>query len=113
MGEEILLEGLGVAPSVLETIATLAAEGVDGVEAVSTRPVAGLVGKPSSRGVSVEADADGALAVDVHITVRYGKPLRHVAEDVKSAIADAMRAQTGQEVGSVDVFIDSIVFSEQ
>jgi len=63
--------------------------------------------------VSVETDADGALAVDVHVVVRYGKPLRQVAEDVKSSIADAMRAQTGQEVGSVDVFIDSIVFPEQ
>jgi uncharacterized alkaline shock family protein YloU len=49
----------------------------------------------------------------VHVVVRYGKPLRQVAEDVKSSIADAMRAQTGQEVGSVDVFIDSIVFPEQ
>lgn len=113
MGEEILLKGLGVAPSVLETIATIAAEGVEGVESVSVRPVVGLVGKSSSRGVSVETDADGSLVVDVHVVVRYGKPLRRVAEDVKSAIADAMRAQTGQEVGSVDVFIDGIVFPEQ
>ncbi|MCX8006873.1 MAG: transcription antitermination factor NusB [Coriobacteriia bacterium] len=113
MGEEIVLEGLGVAPSVLETIATLAAEGVEGVEAVLTRPVAGLVAKTASRGVSVEIGDDGALAVQVHLEVRYGRPLRQVAEDVKAAIADAMRAQTGHEVGSVDVYIDGIVFPEQ
>lgn len=113
MGEEILLEGLGVAPSVLETIATLAAESVDGVEAVIARPVAGLVGKVPTRGVCVEVGGDGSLAVQVHIQVRYGRPLRQVAEEVKSAIADAMRAQTGHEVGTVDVFIDSIVFPEQ
>ncbi|MBC7267009.1 MAG: Asp23/Gls24 family envelope stress response protein [Coriobacteriia bacterium] len=113
MGEEILLEGLGVAPSVLETIATLAAEGVEGVAAVSSRPVAGLVGKQSSRGVCVEVGDGGALSVAVHVTVLYGKPLRQVAEDVKAAIADAMRAQTGHEVGAVDVFIDGIVFPEQ
>lgn len=113
MGEEILLEGLGVAPSVLETIATLAAESVDGVEAVLARPVAGLVAKGSARGVTVEVGEDGALAVQVHVQMKYGRPLRKVAEDVKAAIADAMRAQTGHEVGSVDVFIDGIVFPEQ
>lgn len=112
MGEEILLEGLGVAPSVLETIATLAAEGVEGVEAVASRSVGGLVGKGPARGVTVDVGDDDGLAVDVHVAVRYGKPLRQVAEEVKSAIADAMRAQTGHEVGSVDVYIDSIVFPE-
>ena len=37
MSDEIRLEGLGVAPGVLDTIVTVAAEGVEGV-AASARP---------------------------------------------------------------------------
>lgn len=113
MSDEIMLEGLGVAPGVLETIATLAAEQVEGVVDVLTRGVAGLVQKSPGRGIVVSIGEDGTFAVQLHVSVRYGIPLRTVASDVQRAVSDALLSQTGQQVSSVDVFIDSIVFPEQ
>jgi uncharacterized alkaline shock family protein YloU len=113
MSDEIMLEGLGVAPGVLETIATLATEQVDGVAAVPGKGVAGLVQKGSARPVSVCVGDDGALSAQVHISAYFGTPLRGVAGAVQGAVADALLTQTGHRVSSVDVFIDSIAFPEQ
>lgn len=113
MSEEIQLEGLGIAPGVLETITTLAADHVDGVVDVLTKGVAGLVQKGSGRGIVVSIGDDGSLSVQIHVSVRYGTPLHAVATEIQHAVSDALRSQTGQQVATVDVFIDAIVFSEQ
>ena len=113
MSDEIMLEGLGVAPGVLETIATLAAEKVDGVADVSGRGVAGLVQKGAGRGIAVAVGDDKALSVQLHLSVKYGIPLRTIATDVQRTVSDALLTQTGQKVSAVDVFIDSIIFPEQ
>lgn len=111
MSDEIRLEGLGVAPGVLETIAALATQGVDGVVSIpGTQGLAGLVSKSGSRGVAVSVIEDGSLHVVLHITVEYGTPLRDVATAVQHAVGDALFTQTGQQVSAVDVFIDDIQF---
>ena len=113
MSDEIMLEGLGVAPGVLDTIATLAAEQVEGVVAVLTRGVAGLVQKGPGRGIAVTVCDDKTFSVQIHISVKYGTPLRTVATAVQRSVSDALLSQTAQQVSAVDVFIDSIVFPEQ
>ncbi|MDZ4166238.1 MAG: Asp23/Gls24 family envelope stress response protein [Coriobacteriia bacterium] len=115
MSEEITLDGIGIAPGVLETIATVAAQGVDGVAEVSCGPggLAGLVQKGSTRGVCVEVGGEGSLVATVRIQASYGRPLREVARDVQRAVVDALLTHTGQSIASVDVFVDGVVFPEQ
>ena len=115
MTEEITLDGIGVAPGVLETIAQVSAESVDGVAAIvaSSAGLPGLVPKGAARGVIVEVGEDGALAASLHISATYGRPLREVATDVQRAVTDALLTHTGQTVASVDVFVDGVVFPEQ
>jgi len=114
MPESIQLEGLDVAPGVLETIAVLAAHDVDGVMCVpGVAGLAGLVQKGGGRGVSVTLDEDGTLRVILHLTMSYGAPLRDVASAVQRAVADALLTQTGQHVSAVDVFVDDVQFVEQ
>lgn len=115
MSEEITLEGIGVAPGVLETIALVAAQEVDGVAGVlgTTGGLAGLVQKSASRGVAVEVGEDGSLVVAVRISAVYGRPLREIAGDVQRAVTDALLTHTGQKVTSVDVYVDGVVFPEQ
>lgn len=114
MSEEIRLDDVGVAPGVLETIASLAAESVDGVVALtSNQGLAGLVQKGGpAKSVVVNAGDGGELRVTAHLRVRYGAPLRDIARAVQRAIADALTSQTGQSVTCVDVFIDDIVFTD-
>jgi len=116
MSDEIKLEGLGVAPGVLDTIVTVAVESVDGVAAVGASGLAGLVQKGARKGparaVDVCADEAGDLTVTVHVQVLYGHKLKDVATEIQNAVADAVASQVGVEVAGVDVYIDGIVFAE-
>jgi uncharacterized alkaline shock family protein YloU len=116
MSDEIRLEGLGVAPAVLDTIVTLATESVEGVSSVGAPGLAGLVQKGarkgSSRAVDVTIDEDGALTVTIHVQVVYGSKLKVVANAIQVAVSDAITSQVGVTVAAVDVFVDGIVFVE-
>lgn len=115
MSEEIRLEDIGVAPGVLETIVTVAIEGVEGVADVTSAQggLAGLVQKGPSRGVCVDLAEDGSLKVSVHVSAKYGRPLREIAAEVQRVVTDALLTHTGQAVSAVDVYIDAVVFPEQ
>jgi uncharacterized alkaline shock family protein YloU len=110
MSEEIRLEGLGIAPGVLDSIVHEAAQTVDGVVSVGGGGVAGLVGKPG--GVEVEVSEEGVLSVAVHVTLSYGEPLQGVAREVQTAVAEALESMIGRAVGSVDVYVDGVSFEE-
>lgn len=116
MSEEIRLEGLGVAPGVLDTIVTIASEAVSGVATVGASGIAGLVQKGARKGVGravdVTVDEASRLTVCVHIQVEYGQNLREVAGGVQSAVTDALVSQVGVEVAAVDVYVDGLVFAE-
>jgi uncharacterized alkaline shock family protein YloU len=111
MTDELRLDGIGVAPGVLDTIVTLAAEGVEGVARVETGALGGLVHK-TGKALAVAVDEAGAMAVGLHLTLRYGQPLHEVAKHVQRAVAEALTSQTGQPVTSVDVYVDAIVFEQ-
>jgi uncharacterized alkaline shock family protein YloU len=107
-------EGLDVAQGVLETIVTLAAQAVDGVACVDGTGLAGLMQKAGvSKPVDVAVGDENGFAVTVHLTVGHGRPLRTIAADVQTAVADALVSQTGMAVSSVDVWIDSIEFPSE
>ena len=116
MSDEIRLEGLGVAPAVLDTIVTLATESVDGIAGVGAPGLAGLVQKGVRKGTSRAVDVclgeNGALTITVHVQVVYGCKLKVVANAVQAAVADAVTSQVGVPVEAVDVFVDGIVFAE-
>ena len=116
MSDEIRFEGLGVAPGVLDTIVTMAAEGVEGVAAVGASGLAGLVQKGvrkgAARAVDVCVDEAGAIGATIHIQVLYGHKLKDVAKAVQNSVADAVSSQVGATVAGVDVYVDGIVFAE-
>jgi uncharacterized alkaline shock family protein YloU len=116
MSDEIRLEGLGVAPGVLDTIVSMAAEGVDGVASIGAQGLAGLVqkgvAKGASRAVDVSVAEDGGISATIHIQVLYGHKLKDVANAVQHSVADAVSSQVGVEVAGVDVYVDGIVFAE-
>lgn len=108
------LDGLEVAPGVLERIVALAGQDVEGVVCTDASGIAGLMhkaGKPKP--IEVGLSADGAFEVTMHLSVEYGRPLRSVAADVQRAVAEALHSQTGRPVGSVDICIDAITFPSE
>ncbi len=116
MSEEIRLEGLGVAPGVLDTIVTVATESVQGVAGVGAPGIAGLVQKGtrkgSARAVDVCVTEDSSLSVAVHVQVIHGFRLQEVAAEIQQAVTEALSSQVGLVVTGVDVYVDSLVFPE-
>jgi len=112
--KEISVDGVVIAPNVLETIVTLAAKDVEGVAAIGASPAAGLMGvissKPVAPGVEFDNNEAGKLVVGVHIDVVYGYVLPEVAARVRSVVAEALETQLNTTVGAVDVYIDGIRF---
>lgn len=114
---ELNLEGMAIAPGVVETIVSIAVREVEGVAAVGSTATKGnlrsmLGGKPSTQGIELEVDGGSKLKIAAHIDVYFGQVLPEVADRVRSAIADAVASQVGAEVSSVDVYIDGIQFAE-
>ncbi len=108
---ELRLEGLDVAPGVLETIVMLAAQDVEGVACVESTGLAGLMHKAGrAKPVEVAPGEGDAFAVTVHLAVEYGRPLRGVAAEVQRSVADALLSQTGRGVSAIDVYVDGVAF---
>ena len=112
---DLNIDGMAIAPGVVETIVSLAAREVDGVACVGDPTTSGLrsllAGKPSTEGVEVEVGESDELAVSIRLFAESGHVLPVLAADVRQAIADAVNTQVGATVGSVDVYIDGIQFN--
>lgn len=113
---ELNIEGMAIAPGVVETIVTIAVREVEGVAAVGSAATKGslrsvLSGK-AGQAIELNVNDEGKLEVAVHIDVYFGQTLPELAERVRKAVADAVASQVGTEVASVDVYVDGLQFSE-
>lgn len=110
------MDGLGLAPGVMETIVAIAAKDVDGVASVSASSFTGLrsrfAAKSAGQGIDVSMNENESVDISVHVDVFYGKPIPQVAAAVRQGVADAVVTQVGFNVGSVDVYVDGIHFAE-
>ncbi len=113
---DLNIDGMVIAPGVVETIISLAVRDVDGVISVGDPTTSGIMsilggGKPSTQGIEVETDENDALHVSLRLCVESGYVLPDLATAVRQAVADAINTQVGAKVGSVDIYIDGIQFS--
>ena len=114
-------DGMTIAPGVVETIVAMAAAEVEGVAGVGTAGALAQImatfnaGKSiPTQGVSVSVDEGGQkMSVELTIQAFYGRKLVEVAAAVRTAVADALRAQIGVEVAAVDIYVDSLLFEEK
>ena len=113
---DLNIDGMAIAPGVVETIISLAARDVAGVVSVGDPTTSGIMsligGRPSTQGVEVEADDNGDLLVSIRLHVKSGQILPDLAANVRQAISDAVNTQVGAKVASVDVYIDGIQFGD-
>ncbi|MBQ9690953.1 MAG: Asp23/Gls24 family envelope stress response protein [Eggerthellaceae bacterium] len=115
MGAELHVEGLGLAPGVLETIISLAAKEVEGVSSVGSSSLQSLrsrfTGEKKTQAVDVAMNDEDGIVVAVHLNVFYGFVIPEVADGVRVSVAHAISDQIGFDVASVDVFVDGIDFA--
>ena len=113
---ELNIDGAAIAPGVVETIVSLAAQSVEGVTCIGDPTTSGIRsiigGKPSTQGIEIDTDEVGDLHVSLRLYVSSGQVLPDLAANVRKSIADAISSQLGLKVGSVDIYIDGIQFGD-
>lgn len=111
---ELNLDGMAIAPGVVETIVSIAAKEVEGVASVgptATSLRAMFTSRPTTQGIEIEVGDDDKLNVSLRVDIYHGYVLPDLAAKLRQAVADAVASQVGAQVGSVDVFIDGIQFA--
>ncbi len=106
------------ATGVVETIAGLAAQEVEGVASMASASTgfADMFSRKSSRnftkGVRVDIDG-GTVAVDVTIVVEYGSPVPDVAKSIQENVKKAIETMSGLDVRNVDVHVQGVSFERE
>ena len=100
-------------------IAGIAALEVEGVAGLARRPIKFrnfkrlMNGARNSHSKSVGLSNDnGAIALDVFITVFSAAKVNEVAEAVQSNVKDKVQGMTGSRIDKVNVFVDDLVIED-
>ena len=114
--KDLTVDGMAIAPGVIDTIVSIAVGEVEGVASVGPNAVSSirskLAQKPSSQGIEVSVDENDALVIAVRVEVYFGYALPDVAAAIREAVDRAVSSQIGLAVGSVDVYVDGIQFAD-
>lgn len=119
MSQEITIDGISIAPDVLEAIVARAVEQVEGVvcvgvKSISTNLASMIITRSLTAAPGVVSEVvDEKLAITIHLTVFFGYQFKKLAAEVREAAVKAIDAQVGVEVAKVDVYIDNIVFPKE
>jgi uncharacterized alkaline shock family protein YloU len=60
-----------------------------------------------TRGVKIDM-TDGAMVLDLYLTVQYGFAIPEVAENAQKAVSSAVEAMTGCTVSAVNIHVDGV-----
>jgi len=108
------LDKTTIAPDVLVTIARLSALSVPGVSRMAQ--VAGGVNRLFKRnihdGVRIEVE-DNVIVVNLYLILKKDVNIREVSRDVQAQVARALHEMVGMDVGSVDVHVENIDYTEE
>lgn len=112
-----------VADSVVQKIAGIAAQEVDGIRmggGGASQAIGGILssvpgiggGQSESRGVSVEV-GEVEAAVDLTVMVAYGKSIPQVSEAVRRNVINRVENLVGLRVTEANITVNDVFFPEQ
>lgn len=111
-----LNETTEITHEVVQTIIALAVKDIKGIAHIGNPPArllqAVFRSTPDNQGIDLLQDENGDLTVGVHVTVRYGRSLGEISDEIRQAVVDAVTTQTSMNVKAVDVFVDGIRFND-
>ncbi len=106
---------LSVSTDVLEKMAELAAQEIDGVKSIAKKAIdikGAIKSKSVVKGVKVES-INGAIGINIYICVDANAKIREVAEAVQQNVKDKIQTMTGTAVTKVNVNIEDVDFAEE
>ena len=108
MPDNLVFDGLTIAPSVLDTMVRLATQQVKGVAGLGV----GVRKTALARAVEIEVAEDGGLQIAIHIQAYVGEQLHELGQAIQASVDDALKSQLGIAPARIDVFVDGLAFPE-
>ncbi|MGT2846607.1 Asp23/Gls24 family envelope stress response protein [Streptococcus massiliensis] len=110
METEQQLGEIVIAPRVLERIIAIATSKVEGVYSLTNKNMSDSLAKSASgRGVYLQANEDGDLAVDIYIYLDYGVSVPAVAVAIQKAVKSAVHDMADVLLDAVNIHVVAIV----
>ena len=102
-----------ISDTVLSNITGAAATSCYGVKGMAYRSMTdGLVhllrGEAMSKGVHITQHDEGDISIELHIIVEHGVNMTAIAREIISQVRYLVNKNTGADIRSVDVCVDSI-----
>lgn len=115
--DKSITEGkIKISDDVIATIATVAAENIEGVVKVSTNfksQMSDILNtKNINRGVKVNI-GERQTVVDIYITIEYGVKVLELSEKVQKTVKEAIENMTDFDVVEINVHINGIAVKTQ
>lgn len=89
------------------------AEGVAGLKGGFINRVQETFGAKTNKGVAVEVEEDGSVALYISVVMRFGYYAPDVFEDVKERVLKALSTMTGLQISSVNLRIEDIALNSE
>jgi uncharacterized alkaline shock family protein YloU len=107
VGGEIILDD-----GVIQTIAGLAAQQVEGLHSIGKPRIFGIGDDDPTRGVDAEVGKKQA-AIDLDVIIEYGYDMKKVARTVRQTIAQEIERMAAREVVEVNINVIDIRLPEE
>jgi uncharacterized alkaline shock family protein YloU len=108
-----------ISDSVVSTIASMAAQEVEGIHmgGSAARAASGILGsitgsESQTRGVSVEVGTV-ETAIDVTMGIEYGRDILRTVDEVRRRISDRVQNLTGLRVAELNATISEVIFPDE
>lgn len=106
---------VSIAEEVISSIATIAAQEVEGVsklKGVMTDGLNALLHGKKGHGIDAQRIEDQTIRIRVKAVIRYGYPIYEVARKIQTKVKQEIEGMTGLRVGTVDVYVQELDIGE-
>lgn len=112
MKEDMGNEMVEVSREAIASLASQAAESVDGVALCQQKAVDSITSRVKReyvhKGVKVEKEDDGSYRLSVYLRVHYGVNIPSMANEMKKKIRDYVRGLTEIELEHIEIVVEDI-----
>ena len=114
MADNRILSGLEINTDVIEKMVTFATFEVEGAASMSKKSVdlKGIVSTGSALKPVKVAVKNGAVDIDVYVTVKQNANVKEVAENIQKNVKDKVQDMTGNAITRVNVHIADLEEAE-
>jgi len=98
--------GIIISEEVIASIASIAAQEVKGVAAMTANGIGEVLGR-KTKGVKVQS-GDKDVIIDITLTIEYGARIPDIAWEVQNRVKTQVETQTGLNVAAVNVHVQGI-----